>query len=126
MFDADGLYELRATLAAHASHLGVPAQEIEVLVIIGSELATNAVRHGGGAGHLRLWHDATTLYCQITDEGPGIADPAVGTTLPAPASIGGRGIWICRHLAQDLIIELGRGGRGASVTAVISASPPPS
>jgi anti-sigma regulatory factor (Ser/Thr protein kinase) len=119
-FDADGLYVLRATLAAHASRLGTTDQQ-ERLLIVASELATNAIRHGGGSGRLRLWHQDRALYCQVSDDGPGFADPAVGATRPDPTSSdGGRGMWICRRLAGQLVIESGPHGRGATVTAVIA------
>jgi anti-sigma regulatory factor (Ser/Thr protein kinase) len=120
-FDADGLYALRATLAAHASALGAPDEQVEHLLIVAVELATNAIRHGGGTGRLRLWHDNGHLYCQVSDRGPGIADPAVGRTRPDPTRLdGGRGMWICRNLATEVVIDSGPGGRGATVTAVIS------
>lgn len=119
-FDGDGLYGLRATLAAHASHLGVASEKIEHLVIIGSELASNAVQHGGGSGLLRFWHDTTSLYCQVVDRGPGLTDTNVGMQLPPPDTIGGRGLWICRNLTRELIIEPGPDGHGTSVTAAIA------
>ncbi len=122
-FDTDGLYALRATLAAHASNLGASDEEIERLVIVAGELATNAIRHGGGAGRMRLWHDATTLSLEVTDKGPGIADHTVGAVPPAPTSTGGRGLWICRQLVQQLNIDRGPGGRGASVTATFTITP---
>ena len=75
-FDASGLYTLRATLAAHASQLGVPGQQIEALLIVASELATNAIRHGGGTGRLRMWRHRSTLHCQVSDRGPGGRSPA--------------------------------------------------
>src|SRR5882757_550746 len=53
-FDLDGLHALRSTLAAHASELGAPDRQIEALVIVASELATNAIRHGSGHGRIRL------------------------------------------------------------------------
>jgi anti-sigma regulatory factor (Ser/Thr protein kinase) len=119
-FDIDGLHMLRATLAAHTSSIGTPAIQIEHLLIVASELATNAIRHGGGRGHLRLWHHDQVLYCQVRDEGPGFSDPAAGTSPPNPADgNGGRGLWICRQLA-DVVIDAGPGGRGATVTAVLA------
>src|SRR5688500_2581157 len=73
-FDADGLYALRAALAAHADHLGAPREQVERLLIVGGELATNAIRHGGGSGRLRLWRDGDLLRCQISDCGQGMRD----------------------------------------------------
>jgi anti-sigma regulatory factor (Ser/Thr protein kinase) len=120
-FDIDGLYALRATLAGHARQLGAAAEQMESLIIVASELASNAIRHGGGAGHLRLWRTPGALHCQVTDSGPGITDSTVGTIPPPPTTHdGGRGMWICRNLSRELTIERGPGGRGAVVTAVIA------
>lgn len=119
-FTGEGLYELRETLDAHASRLGADEDQIDHLLIVASELATNAVRHGGGTGQVRLWHHDGVLFCQVSDHGAGITDPTVGTTLPNPtAGEGGRGMWICRHLTSSLSIEAGPDGNGTVVTAVI-------
>ncbi|MET7425908.1 ATP-binding protein [Dactylosporangium sp. NPDC005555] len=119
-FDVDGLYGLRATLAAHASRLGADDEQIEHLLLVASELATNAIIHGGGTGQLRLWHHDTVLYCQVTDQGPGILDPAGGSTMPDPTrSEGGRGLWICRNLTAELSVDVGPDGRGTTVTATL-------
>jgi anti-sigma regulatory factor (Ser/Thr protein kinase) len=121
--DAGGLYGLRETLAAHASRLGADDDQIDDLLIVTSELATNAVRHGGGTGRVRLWQHDDRLYCQVSDDGPGIGDPTSGSTPPDPTTgDGGRGLWICRRLATELIIEPGLGGRGTTVTAVIAGA----
>jgi len=118
--DRDGLYGLRETLAAHASRLGADNDQIDHLLIVASELATNAVRHGGGTGRVRLWHHHDILFCQVSDHGPGITDPTVGSVLPDPtAGKGGRGLWVCRHLSTELTIEAGPDGHGAIVTATI-------
>jgi anti-sigma regulatory factor (Ser/Thr protein kinase) len=122
-FDADGLYGLRATVAAHASRLGAAAEQLDELLIVTSELASNAIRHGGGSGRFRLWRRGTTFYCQVSDDGAGITDPDVGTILPDPAGgPGGRGLWICRNLAVELTIEPGPDGRGTTVTAALPAA----
>lgn len=120
-FDANGLYVLRATLAAHASRLGAAQEHVEHLLIVAVELATNAIRHGGGTGRIRLWQRDSVLYCQVADRGPGIADSTVGSTAPDPARLdGGRGMWICRNLASELTIHTGNGGQGTTITAAIS------
>ncbi|GII25870.1 ATP-binding protein [Planosporangium mesophilum] len=119
LFDADGLYALRATLVAHAARLDLPEEKVDHLLIVANELATNAIRHGGGTGRLRLWRDATTLYCRVSDHGPGIADPNAGATPPAQPDTGGHGLWICRQLCDDLIITNADDGHGPTVTALI-------
>jgi anti-sigma regulatory factor (Ser/Thr protein kinase) len=117
--DAGSLHALRATLAAHASRIGASDVTIEALVIVASELATNAIRHGGGSGRVRLWHDESALWCEVCDDGPGLPDPTIGRTLPDPDQNGGRGIWIARQLSVELSIEPGANGRGAVVTAAL-------
>jgi anti-sigma regulatory factor (Ser/Thr protein kinase) len=121
-FTAEGLYSLRAAVAAHASSLGAEPVVVEQLLIVASELATNAVRHGGGAGRLRLWrtraHDQTQLYLQISDHGSGFADPAAGTRPPDQMATDGRGMWICRQLVDDLRIVTGPAG--STVTVMVS------
>jgi len=121
-FDKDGLYALRATLAAHAGRLGAPPAMIERLLIVAGELATNAVRHGGGSGRLRLWRTGDELRCEVSDHGPGIADPDVGHQLPGPTATSGRGMWICRRLCDDLIVDGDH--HGAAVTAVLRIAVP--
>jgi anti-sigma regulatory factor (Ser/Thr protein kinase) len=109
-FDADGLYTLRSSVAAHANHLGAGPDDLERLLIVASELATNAIRHGSGSGRLRLWLVNGELRCQVSDDGPGLADLTAGTRLPEPMAVGGRGLWICRRLCDQLEIETGPDG----------------
>jgi anti-sigma regulatory factor (Ser/Thr protein kinase)/ribosomal protein S18 acetylase RimI-like enzyme len=104
-FSADDLYALRAEVAAHASALGADRSQLERMLIVASELATNAVRHGGGSGRLILWRDGRLLRCRVSDRGPGLADAEVGRTAPDPTASGGRGLWLCRQLADSLEIE---------------------
>jgi anti-sigma regulatory factor (Ser/Thr protein kinase) len=118
-FDAEGLYALRATVAAHTERLGVVEEQAEAVLIVASELATNAVRHGGGAGRLRLWLRDGTLYCRVNDAGVGIVDARVGTTAPDLVGSGGRGMWICRQLCDEVVIETVDASRGAAITAVM-------
>jgi anti-sigma regulatory factor (Ser/Thr protein kinase) len=115
-FSADDLYSLRAAVVAHAGSLGAPPVQVERLLIVASELATNAIRHGGG-GRLRLWRQHTRLHLQVSDDGPGLADHTVGSKPPAPMAAGGRGMWICRQLADDLHIT--NGPLGTTITATL-------
>lgn len=115
-FDAATLSALRAAVIAHASVL-VPASLAEEMVLVAHELATNAVRHGGGRGRLRLWATDGRLCCAVSDSGPGLANPSLaGAVLPTPKSPGGRGLWIARQMA-DLTIESSR--LGTTVTAAM-------
>jgi anti-sigma regulatory factor (Ser/Thr protein kinase) len=110
---------LRQTVAAHADRLGANDDQLERLIIVAGELAINAIRHGGGRGRLFLWRHEDTLFCEVSDQGPGIKDPTAGTSLPNPISSDGRGLWICRNLTSELAISTGPDGRGTIVQATI-------
>lgn len=116
-FDLHGLAALRLGVSAHGDALGLAEDQLEDLLIISSELATNAVRHGGGSGRLQLWRDGNVVFCRVSDNGPNIIDPAAGKTLPDPTMIGGRGLWLCRRLSDRLYIE--SSVQGSTVTAAI-------
>ncbi|MCW3845199.1 ATP-binding protein [Micromonospora yasonensis] len=116
-FDEGSLSGMRATLTAHLAALGAAPTRIEQLLIVAGELATNAIRHGGGVGWLRLWRDHNSLHLQVTDHGPGMADTTAGAAPPDRTALGGRGMWICRQLVPDLGITTGPDG--TTIVAVI-------
>jgi anti-sigma regulatory factor (Ser/Thr protein kinase) len=121
------LYTLRSAVAAHASAQGAPRELVEFVVVIANELATNAIVYGGGSGRLRLWRDGDLLYCQVSDGGPGIAEPAAaGTVEQSPATPGGRGLWITRQLSDRLDIATGPDGTTITVTTDLAGRPDPS
>ena len=115
-FDSDSLFGLRSAIVEHSATL-VDEDTAEEMVLVAHELATNAVRHGGGRGRLRLWATDGRLWCEVSDGGPGLRDPsAAGTTLPAPNTPGGRGLWIVRQMS-DLAITTAT--TGTTITAAI-------
>ncbi|NUT36252.1 MAG: ATP-binding protein [Hamadaea sp.] len=120
-FRAGDLHRVRQTVSAYAHEWGVPGDRAGTLLLVASELAVNAVRHGGGIGRLRLWRDSTGVVCEVADRGPGLADPEqAGRTAPGPRQSGGRGLWILRTVADDLLVV--SGPDGTTVTAWVSVS----
>jgi anti-sigma regulatory factor (Ser/Thr protein kinase) len=108
----------------HAGRLDIPGDQLDSLLIVAGELATNAIRHA--RGRLRLWRDPTALHWQVSDHGPCITNHAVGTTPPTAMHVRGRGMWICRQLSDTLVIRRGDHGHGATVTAVVRLGREPS
>lgn len=110
------LTEMRSLLAASADLAGLGAHRIDDLLVVATELATNAVRHAGGSGMLRLWSGGGALHCRVTDAGPGLADPdRAGTRMVSATSDEGRGLWLARELSDELTVVAG--SRGTSATA---------
>jgi len=123
-FDRTCLRRLRSAVAAHAAEFGLPGRRVEHLVTVAHELAANAIRHGGGTGRLRLRPTARAVYCEVSDRGPGLSDPAAGTTPPDLDGTSGRGLWMCRQLCDGLTVEP-RAGGGTTVTAAMGRPAPP-
>ncbi len=79
-----------------------------------NELLTNAVRHGGGVGRVRLWAENDAVVCEVSDSGGGL--PAVRpapVTRPAADTPGGWGLWLAEELTDTF--ELITGGEGTTV-----------
>ncbi len=115
-FAAGDLIRLRPAVAAYAAELGA-GRRGEDVVLIAHELASNAIRHGGGTGRLRLWRDDYRLLCRVSDTGPGLADVAgAGAELPSAQVPGGRGLWIARRLAA---VRIDSGPKGTVITAAM-------
>ena len=124
------LQSARAQVRACASHAGFGEDEAEDVVLAVHELAANAVRHGGGAGRLRVWNLAGALYCQVDDgdlmasagpeadhaglavtEPKGSPDRASMVSLPCEP---GHGLWVVQQLADQMQSLSGPGGTEAS------------
>src|SRR5688572_19856647 len=105
-FDVTSLVSLRSAVAAHGGALGLDDGRVEDLVLVAHELATNAVRHGGGTGWLRMWRADGAVYCEVADSGDGFpyARPQHRPNLGAT---GGRGLWIVARLVDQLHVDSG-------------------
>ncbi|GAA2899580.1 hypothetical protein Acy02nite_60760 [Actinoplanes cyaneus] len=119
-FTVDDLHALRhdVTLFARASGLVDPVLYRFVLGV--HELATNAVRHGGGHGHLELCRARDQLRCRISDHGPGM--PHVSPRIrPAVDALNGRGLWLAQHAGE---LACTSDSRGTTVTLTCTIPPP--
>jgi anti-sigma regulatory factor (Ser/Thr protein kinase) len=96
-----GLTSLRAAVARRADRAGLTPERREDLVLAVNELATNSIRHGGGAGMLAIWETPAALVCDVTDAGR-LADPLAGRALPEPGQVGRYGLWLVNQLC-DLV-----------------------
>src|SRR5262245_26579134 len=120
-FDEQGLLALRSAVSAHAAGVGVAGDRVDDLVVIAHELASNAVRHGGGTGRLRLWRQDGRALCEVSDSGAGLADPLSAGYARVPlSSTDGRGLWIVRQLADHVEVHSGPDGTVVIVVLTIS------
>jgi serine/threonine-protein kinase RsbW len=86
-----------------------------------NELLTNAVRHGGGSGHISLWREDASVVCEVADHGDGLPEARCGhTERPAPNQPGGRGLWLAAELTDTLELKTGRNGTSVRISSRVS------
>jgi anti-sigma regulatory factor (Ser/Thr protein kinase) len=101
VFRRQDLPALREWVNRRARQEGLADAQALDLVIAVNEIATNTVVHAQGPGILRIWRDATTLICEVCDNGR-IDDPLAGRRPPPPGSAGGQGLLVVNQLC-DLV-----------------------
>jgi anti-sigma regulatory factor (Ser/Thr protein kinase) len=115
-FGEPDLVSLRQAVAAHSDNAGLTRSQVYQLTLVAYELATNAVRHGGGAGTLILWRSDGSVWCRVSDQGPGLpSDYQLPHRPPEPGAMGGRGLWLATQLSDALHID--NTTTGATLTA---------
>ncbi|MET9529904.1 MULTISPECIES: ATP-binding protein [unclassified Streptomyces] len=87
----------------------------DALVLVVSELATNAVRHGGGRYTLELRADAATVTAAVGDPSPALPRER---TPDLNGGTGGFGWHMVRRLTSELTISSGPGS-GKTIHATV-------
>ncbi len=111
-FGADGIAELRHHVVRRAGEAGLGAERAADLGLAVTELASNSVRHGGGAGLLQLWLADRWVVCEVSDAGR-FGDTLVGRLRPSRTRPDGRGLWLTNQLCD--LVQIRNGPDGARV-----------
>jgi len=123
-FDTGRVGTLRHAVAALAAAAGLTCQRRDDFVLAVNELVTNAVRHGGGRGELRLWRTADQVICEISDTGTGIAaERLTRRDRPSTNTVGGWGLWLAERLTDSMAVRTGPTGTTVRVSAWLSSQP---
>jgi anti-sigma regulatory factor (Ser/Thr protein kinase) len=96
----DDLERFRERLARELMAAKVPEATALDMLVAGTEVATNAVRHGGGIEEVRVGSAAGRFVCEVIDRGHGFDDPAAGYLVPRAGT--GSGLWVARQLTWRL------------------------
>lgn len=70
----------------------------DAVLLVASELVTNAVRHGDGDVELRIDVDGDRVRLEVLDDGHVKVE--VPHVAPAPTAIGGRGLQLVRDISR--------------------------
>jgi anti-sigma regulatory factor (Ser/Thr protein kinase) len=66
------------------------------MLVAGTEVAANAVRHGAGIQEVRVGRAEGRFVCEVVDRGGGFDDPVAGYLAPREGT--GTGLWVARQL----------------------------
>lgn len=114
-FGAGDVPAVRRTVASWARSCGLPAERVEALELAASELATNALVHGGGSGTVALWEEPAAVVLEVVCPGR-LADPMVGRLRPDPLQEGGAGLYLLNRMCDLVQLRSGAGGTTVRVT----------
>lgn len=106
----------RRFVETHAA--GLPSDALHDALLLVSELATNAVRHGAAPISVQLVQDdGGTVRVEVHDAGAGVPAP----TTPGAADAGGRGLFIVAALASRWGVTPNASGPGKATWFEIGA-----
>ncbi len=97
----------RHLLGDWLEHLALADGEREDLLLVASELCSNAVRHASGkpgALAMRAWADGDALVIEVEDDGAGM-ELTQRMEDPDLESETGRGVYVVRALTDDLTVR---------------------
>ena len=94
------LEEFRDGLARVLAAEKVSDTTVLDMLLAATEIAENAIEHGGGVADVRVGHADGRFVCEVVDRGQGFDDPAAGYLAPRPGV--GRGLWVARQLTWRL------------------------
>jgi serine/threonine-protein kinase RsbW len=121
--DAARAADVRRSVAEAARVVGLDRSVTERFVVAVNEIVINAVRHGGGIADVTVSGDDHRLLVTIVDYGPGL-NPDRPIALPPTEQTHGRGLWLAKHLCDDIAIDSSAAGTRVRLSAAVGAPPP--
>jgi anti-sigma regulatory factor (Ser/Thr protein kinase) len=107
----ESLERFREQLARELMAEQVPEARALDMLVAGTEIAANAMRHGAGIEEVRMGRAEGRFVCEVVDRGSGFDDPAAGYLAPREGT--GSGLWIARQLSW--LVESFHSPRGFTV-----------
>jgi anti-sigma regulatory factor (Ser/Thr protein kinase) len=105
--------EFGERLAAELAAEAVPEAKVVDMLLAATEIAANAMAHGGGVREVRVGRARGRFVCEVIDRGPGFDDPAAGYLAPRPGR--GSGLWVARQRTWELEFFHAPGGFTARI-----------
>ncbi|WP_433828133.1 ATP-binding protein [Actinoplanes sp. CA-015351] len=123
-FGQEDITVLRHEVTARLTPLGLNADRRHGYILAVNEVITNVVLHAGGEGRLVLRTEGGSVWCMVTDSGPGIPggyldDPQA----PEAFEVGGRGLWLAHQLCDEVTTATGPIGTSIGLRISLDGTP---
>lgn len=108
VFGTADVTAIRHGVRARLVEAGFGGDRLQAFVLAINEIITNVVLHAGGRGRIVLATSGQSVWCTITDSGPGIpAHHQRPPEAPDAFDVGGRGIWLAYRLCDEVTMATG-------------------
>ncbi|MEU8240680.1 ATP-binding protein [Actinoplanes missouriensis] len=123
-FGQEDITVLRHEVTSRLVPLPLSADRRHGYILAVNEVITNVVLHAGGNGRLVLRVEDGSVWCVVTDSGPGIPggyldDPQA----PEAFEVGGRGLWLAHQLCDDVTTATGPIGTSIGLRISLDGTP---
>ena len=119
-FGRDEIAVVRHEVSGRLVDAGLVGDRRHGFVLAINEVITNVVLHAGGQGRILLWPADGSVWCTVTDSGPGIpARFLQPPEVPEAFGLGGRGIWLAHQLCDEVTVATGPIGTTIGLRVVL-------
>ena len=121
-FGSDEITVVRHEVQDRLAPTGLLGDRLHALVLAINEVITNVVLHAGGHGRLLVRLDGGSVWCTVTDSGPGIPQRFLSPPeVPEAFEVGGRGVWLAYQLCDEVTMATGPIGTTIGLRMALSA-----
>jgi len=119
-FGRDDITVVRHEVQARLTAAGLAGDRLQGFVLAVNEVITNVALHAGGQGRIVVRPDGGSLWCTVTDSGPGIPQQYLSPPdMPEAFEVGGRGIWLAYRLCDEVTMATGPIGTTIGLRVVL-------
>jgi anti-sigma regulatory factor (Ser/Thr protein kinase) len=119
-FGRDDITVVRHEVQARLAAAGLTGDRLQGFVLAVNEVITNVVLHAGGQGRIVVRPAGGSLWCTVTDSGPGIPRRYLSPPeIPAAFEVGGRGIWLAYRMCDEVTMATGPIGTTIGLRVVL-------
>lgn len=112
------LQAVRAFVRREASSLGCAVADIDDVILVVNELASNVVEHARAPGSATIWLEGNALACEVRHANGAEVPALAGYDRPAATAARGRGWVLVRTLADQVDILNGQHGQPGTAVRV--------